>query len=98
MVLDAINNDCEPGTILRLEGDEAPAMWQQKLSVHQAGVSDMLALLRIQDMMPERLVVWGVQPKTIDWNLELSAPVAASLETLVAKVAEELKAWGALAD
>ena len=38
LVIDAINAEKEPGTIVRLEGDEAPAMWQQKLSVHQAGV------------------------------------------------------------
>ena len=71
-------------------------MWQQKLSVHQAGLSDMLALLHLQDMVPERLVVLGIQPGTIDWSLELSPPVARSLEALVARVAEELRSWGAL--
>jgi hydrogenase maturation protease len=98
LVIDAINNDAPPGTIVRLEGEAVPAVWEQKLSMHQAGLGDMLALLRMQDKAPSRLVVWGIQPETIEWGLELSPTVAASLDQLVTCVADELGAWGALAE
>jgi hydrogenase maturation protease len=95
LILDAIQADEPPGTIIRLEGRDIPAAWQQKLSMHQAGVMDLLSMLRLRGAEPAHLVVWGIVPATIDWSLELSEPVLRSLPQLVDSVAQELRGWGA---
>jgi len=41
--VDAVEAHKDPGTIIRLEGDEVPAFLSMKISPHQVGVPDMLA-------------------------------------------------------
>jgi hydrogenase maturation protease len=98
LLLDAVDAGLPPGSVVRLEGEAVPAAWEQKLSMHQAGLADLLALLRMEGLMPERLVLLGVQPAIIDWSLDLSPQVVASFDRLVEQVVDQLRSWGALAD
>ena len=84
----------EPGKIFRLEGDEVPRAFASKLSVHQMGLQDLLAVAQLQGHVPRNLVVWGVQPECIEMHTELTATVAVAVEPVVAKVLEELEGWG----
>jgi len=94
LVIDALKIDAEPGAIARLEGDEVPAFLSVKISPHQMGLADLLAVARLRDRLPEQLVLWGVQPAVMRPGLELSSPVAAQVEVLVEKVVAELSRWG----
>jgi hypothetical protein len=44
--------------------------------------------------MPEKVVLYGIEPKTIDTGLELSADVAGSIGRLTDLVADEIRALG----
>jgi hydrogenase maturation protease len=96
LLLDAVDAGKPPGTVVRFVGEEVPAAWEQKLSMHQAGLADLLALLRMEGLMPQRLVLLGVQPATIDWSLELSPPVQAACDSLVEMAVNQLKSWDAI--
>jgi hydrogenase maturation protease len=95
LIVDALEMKAEPGTVFRLEGDEVPRAFASKLSVHQMGLQDLLAVADLQGYSPKKLVFWGVQPKSIEMNMELSPPVAAAMDGLVQSVVEELEKWGA---
>jgi hypothetical protein len=41
------------------------------------------------------LVVLGVQPKTIGWSTELTAPVQAALDLLIERVIDQIGQWSA---
>ena len=73
-----------------------PAALALKLSVHQVGFQELLAASLFRQTLPSRLVLWGIEPAVVDWGLELSAPVAASLDDLVSEAASELLNWGVL--
>ena len=94
LIVDAVNIDSPPGTLARLTGDEIPHAMETKLSPHQMGLQDLLAVASLLGYSPEETVLWGVQPESIEMALQLSAPVEAQLEPLVGKVLEELAAWG----
>jgi len=94
LILDALEMGGVPGELFRIEGEEVPRAFASKLSVHQMGLQDLLAVAELQGHLPGEIVVWGVQPVCIEMGLELSPPVAASLEAAVAAVADELSAWG----
>jgi hydrogenase maturation protease len=94
LVIDALEMDAEPGTIAHLEGDQVPAFLSVKVSPHQMGLADLLAAARLRDLFPKQLVLWGVQPATMEPGLELSSPVAAQVEVLVDRVLAELSQWG----
>jgi hydrogenase maturation protease len=58
------------------------------------GLQDLLAVAELQGNLPAELVVWGVQPGSIEMGLELTAPVAAAIEEAIAGVVGELRSWG----
>ncbi len=94
LIVDALDMRDEPGKIFRLQGDEVPRAFASKLSVHQMGLQDLLAVAELQGHVPHNLVVWGVQPECIEMSTELTATVAAAVEPVVVKVLEELQRWG----
>lgn len=94
LIIDALEMRVPPGGVSRLEGDAVPRAFASKLSVHQMGVQDLLAVAELQGHLPDRLVVWGVQPQSVEMGLELTPAVAAALPEVVRGVLTELQDWG----
>jgi len=78
------------GTCVRLAGDEVPMALETKLSPHQMGMKDLLAVARLMGQLPEEIVLIGVQPASLEMDTELTAPVAAAIPTLLTMVQAEL--------
>ncbi|AMV73871.1 HyaD/HybD family hydrogenase maturation endopeptidase [Desulfuromonas carbonis] len=96
LIIDALEMGAAPGSIFRLVGEEVPRAFASKLSVHQMGVQDLLAVCELQGHLPAELVVWGVQPGSIEMAMELTPAVAAAVEGVVSAVVGELQRWGEL--
>ncbi len=94
LILDAVELGAPPGTLVRLAGDEIPAALNVKLSMHQAGLADLLAAARLRGRCPEELVLWGVQPSAVEVGLDISLPVDAGVAVLADRAVEELSRWG----
>ncbi len=94
LIVDAIQMGAPPGTLVRLEGEQIPAMLSLKYSPHQIGLGDVLALAKLRGRCPSEIVLWGVQVASLEAGLELSPAVAAKLETLILNILGELKRWG----
>jgi hydrogenase maturation protease len=94
LLIDAVEARKEPGTLIRLEGDEVPAFMAIKISPHQLGVPDMLAAAKLKDVYPQRIVLWGVQPELMQIGLDLSPTVESQVDTIIENVLEQLQAWG----
>jgi hydrogenase maturation protease len=94
ILVDAINGEGPPGTQVLIEGDEvAPAVYE-RLSPHQIGVADVLAGASLLGRYPDRVVVIGVVPESIELGVERTPAVEASIPELVERVVEELTAMG----
>jgi hydrogenase maturation protease len=93
LILDAVQCGQPPGTLVRLEGDDIAATLAQKMSLHQVGLNELLAVCRLRGTSPPRLVVWGIEPAQLAWGTELSPQVAAALPQLVAAARDELGSW-----
>jgi hydrogenase maturation protease len=48
----------------------------------------------LTDDLPEKLILFGVEPESIDIGLELTSTVEASLDKLIEAVADELRSMG----
>jgi hydrogenase maturation protease len=94
LIVDAVNLGVRPGTVFRLSGDEVPRAFAGKLSVHQMGLQDLLAVAELQGNLPDQVVLWGVQAGSVAPGLELTRPVAEGAERLLEGVVSELSAWG----
>jgi hydrogenase maturation protease len=94
LITDAVQTGRPPGSLVRLEGEAIPAALSLKMSMHQVGLQELLALAGFQGTLPERVVLWGLEPASLDWGLELSAPIATQIDALVDAAVGELRAWG----
>ena len=94
LIIDALEMRAAPGTLFRLEGEEVPRAFASKLSVHQMGLQDLLAVAELQGYAPQKLVVHGIQAGSIEMKLELSPAVSMSMDNLHDAVVNELKEWG----
>jgi hydrogenase maturation protease len=94
LIVDAVEMEKTPGTLLRMEGEEVPAFLSIKMSPHQIGIPDMLFAAKLKDLYPRNVVLWGVQPAELDTGLDLSSAVAAQLEVLLLRVVDQLVSWG----
>lgn len=94
LLIDAIEAGKSAGTVIELEGFEIPRFLGTRLSPHQMGVRDLLALCTLRGGLPARTAAIGIQPAVIELGASLSPPVAAAMEDLLARVAQRLEAWG----
>jgi len=94
IIIDAMKCDQTPGTVVRVEGDDVPAAFRTRISPHQLGLSDLLAAAMLTDELPKSLVLFGVEPASLDPGLELSEAVEASVGKLLNAVCDELRAFG----
>ena len=80
----------EPGTLTVVDGDDIPTYLSIKMSPHDVALPDMLFAAKLRDLYPKEIIVYGVQPLTVDMGLELSPPVAAQIEVVVDKIIAEM--------
>ena len=95
VVVDAIDADAPPGTLVRLEGDDLGRALTTGLTVHDVGLAEPLGAARVSGTWPDELVVARAQPGSTAVGAELTAPLAACLDRLVDRVASELARWRA---
>jgi hydrogenase maturation protease len=94
ILIDAVETGKKAGTCIRLFGQELPIALETKLSPHQMGLKDLLAVSELMGHSPGEMVLIGVQPGSIEMEVGLTPVVEAQLDTLVANVLIELENWG----
>lgn len=94
ILVDAIHAEAPPGSFVRLEGDEVGPAVAGRLSVHQVGVADLLDAARWRGRLPEKLVLLGLVPGTLEVGVTRSARVEAGLPELVDRVVQEVSRLG----
>lgn len=98
LVIDALQMGASAGEVFRLEGEEVPRAFANKLSVHQMGLQDLLAVAELLGHLPAQLVVWGAQAESIEMCMEMSPEVMVAMEQVIAGIIRELTDWGAAPD
>lgn len=94
IIIDAVRTGSEPGTIFRLTPEDISSSREQLTSLHQVGLLVTLNLAEhLLDSAPEEVVILGIEPKEIDWGLELSAEVEAVVPKVIELVMSELDSF-----
>jgi hydrogenase maturation protease len=92
VIVDAADVGREPGEYVRFKPDDVHLTGtSDPLSLHHAGLSEVLALADALALDLPEMVIFGVQPAEIGWREGLSPAVASILSALVDAVLEEVK-------
>ena len=90
IVIDAVQADCEPGTVLRFTADELVRPDGVGMSLHELGLGEALIMTRQLECAPEDVVVFGIKPKDTGCGLELSEEIAALVPKVIELVLAEI--------
>lgn len=93
LVLDAALTDGPAGTFMRIADAEVPAFFGIRTSPHEFALADLLAVMKLRGTEPDKLVVLGMQPGTIELGWDLSQAVAEKLDAFADMAAAELQQW-----
>jgi hydrogenase maturation protease len=94
ILVDAVAADAPAGSFVRLDGDEVAPAAAARLSPHQVGVADLIGAAQLLGRQPPRMILLGLVPQSLELGVGCSPPVAANLEGLVTRVADECRALG----
>jgi hydrogenase maturation protease len=85
IVFDAVDYSLPPGTLKLIEGDEVPKfLGVKKISLHQTGFQEVLALAEMLGDYPRKLLLIGVQPEELDdYGGSLRPVVKAQIEPAI---------------
>ncbi len=92
ILVDAAEIGREPGAFLRFTPEQVWLAEETFLSVHDAGLREALLLAQVLGVLPPEVVIYGVQPASLDWGEGLSPEVEAALPDLTAAIRAELSA------
>lgn len=93
LIIDAIDGAGPPGTIQVLEGDGIPLLLSSRLSPHQIGFQEVLALARLRGKTPPHTMLIGVQPRSLDWGTDLSPEVVRALPRVKTMIYRQIDRW-----
>ncbi len=99
VVFDAVDYGLPPGTLKLVEGDEVPKfMGAKKMSLHQTGFQEVLAMAELLGNYPDHLLLIGVQPVELkDYGGSLSPQVKAQIEPAIDLALNYLRGYGVAA-
>lgn len=90
IILDAVNGGGEPGTIYHFELKDTDTKWDVPLSFHQFGILDNLKVMTLLGKKPKSIVIIGIEPKLVDWGIELSPEIESKLPQVLKLIEEEI--------
>lgn len=93
ILVDAVNGGLPPGSLYQFDHDQVKAYFKEKVSMHELGIQDVLAILEVVGKPTKEIRVLGVQPEVLDIGLELTPLVAGTLEDVVEKLLFILSEW-----
>jgi len=92
LMVDAMQMGLTPGSWKRFDQDELQIVMENNtLSLHQNDLACGLALSQAVDLLPEKLLLYGVEPADINPGDHLSPEVEASLPDLIKNIITDLE-------
>jgi hydrogenase maturation protease len=97
LILDAVDYGLAPGTLKLVENEDVPRfLGAKKMSLHQTGFQEVLALAQLTGAYPDEVLLIGCQPEQLeDYGGSLRDSVKRALEDALELAVQRLQAWGA---
>jgi len=90
IIVDAIKNGDEPGTIYRFDFDIVDLEGAPPFSIHDIGVVESVRTMALFNKQPKSTVVIGIEPKNMDFGLQLSPEIEKKLPKIIDLILQEI--------
>jgi len=88
IVIDAMKTGGTPGAIYKCKPEDLMPKGEEPISLHEVGLLETLTTAKQMGMEIDTVII-GVEPKVIDWGLELSEEVKKKIPTIIEAVLKE---------
>ena len=88
--IDAVDGEQSPGTVFRFAPETVEYEMIPKASVHEIGLVDALQMAARVGRGPRETVLFGVQPKRIDWSESVTEEIRAVIPRVASLVLDEI--------
>lgn len=97
LIFDAVDYALPAGTLHFVANDDVPSfLGVKKLSLHQTGFQEVLALAELTGGKPSEILLIGCQPEVLDdFGGSLRPKVRAAMPEALARAVQQLTDWGA---
>ena len=93
ILVDAVVTGAPPGTVTVWDARTAPVIGDfYRCSTHSFGVAEAVELARILDLLPPRLLIYGIEAKQFEVGSEPSPEVLCAIEEVAQRIALEVAA------
>jgi hydrogenase maturation protease len=89
VIVDAVKGGGMPGQIYRFHLEDITLEQKPFLSLHDVGLVDSLMLMQLWHNIGEAVII-GVEPKEINWGLELSPELQERMSQIIDAILSEL--------
>jgi hydrogenase maturation protease len=94
IVFDAAELHQPAGTVNTFVGSKMDDfLGNSKRSAHEVGLLDLIHIARLTEHLPVNRALIGIQPKTLDWGMEPTAPVQNALNTAANEAVTLINKW-----
>ncbi|MEP9411867.1 MAG: hydrogenase maturation protease [Candidatus Brocadia sp.] len=95
ILIDAVYSGARPGTIYRFDvhAQPIPANFFH-YSTHAFGVAEAIELARTLNLLPNRLIVYGIEGKCFEAGVELSFEVEKAVQEVARCVQQDIQNFG----
>ncbi|NOZ74772.1 MAG: hydrogenase maturation protease [FCB group bacterium] len=92
IIIDAVI-PVEEGLKVHVFRNEIPTKIQKKMSSHQTGLSELLAMAKLHNHLPEDLVLVGIPPVNLEMGIGLSPEIQALVPEVISIVKSIIRGW-----
>ena len=89
VIVDAVRGGGMPGQIYRFHLEDVTLEQKPFLSLHDMGLVDNLMLMKLRHSIGETVII-GVEPREIEWGLELSPELQEKIPRIIDAILAEL--------
>ena len=90
IVIDAMKTGGTPGEIHKCKPEDLMPKEEEPISLHEVNLLETLTTAKEKGMEIDTVII-GVEPKVIDWGLELSEEIKQKIPAIIEAVLEETK-------
>ncbi|AAC06858.1 HyaD/HybD family hydrogenase maturation endopeptidase [Aquifex aeolicus] len=94
LIIDAVLGGKKPGTFYKIKNENVKKYFKSKVSMHELGIQEVLALLEVLEKPIKEIVVLGLEPKSLEVSTELTPEIQEKIPLLVEEALSQLKEWG----
>ena len=90
IVVDAVKGGGKPGSIYRFSPDDLAFKRASYSTLHQLGLIEGLRMMKLLGKCPDRVILLGIEPKEIDWGLDISPELEEILQKVILLIEAEI--------